>query len=156
MMERRRGVPAKPHRRLREQARELAAHLARAQGDRSVPRHRLAELFLAARRAQDDADHSCDPWVMVSGYAKHRRVARWSYDARRRAKAAEMAGDEDAARAAAAELAGLNERVAAGLPDEQWPAEWEDWPEYPPAEQRVGLRWLHSFGFVWLARRIRS
>jgi hypothetical protein len=137
LMERRWGVPAQPHRRLREHARELADRLERAQGDPGVPRERLAQLFLAAKRAQDEADHFCDHWVTVSHYTKSRRAMRWLQDARIRAEAAELSGDEAAARSAAADIARLDERVALGVPDEQWPAEWEDWPDYPPPERRA-------------------
>jgi hypothetical protein len=92
-------------------------------------------LFLAAKRTKDDADHFADPWLMVPSYAKSRRATRWLRDAQHRAKAAEIAGDEVGAQAAAAETARVRERCRS-RPDEQWPTEWEDWPDYPPAEQR--------------------
>jgi hypothetical protein len=92
-------------------------------------------LFLAAKRAEDDADHFADPWLMVPSYAKSRRAMRWLRDARHRAEAAEIAGDKAGAQAAAAETARVRERCTS-RPDEQWPTEWEDWPDYPPAEQR--------------------
>jgi hypothetical protein len=63
LLERRRGVPAEPHRRLREQARDAVRWFEQAQQEQGTPPTRLAELFLAAKRAQDDADHFGDPWL---------------------------------------------------------------------------------------------
>jgi hypothetical protein len=136
LMERRRGVPAEPHRQLRQRARELTRGFEHAQNDPNVPSGQLATLFLAAQRAQEDAAHFSDPWVTMQNYTKYRRTARWVQDARHCRQAADIAGDATAVEAADADIARLRERLRS-QPDEQWPAEWEDWPDYPPFEQRM-------------------
>jgi hypothetical protein len=60
-LERHQGVPAQPHRRLQERARELASQFEQAQQAAGVPPGQLAALFLAAKRAEDDAWHFADP-----------------------------------------------------------------------------------------------
>jgi hypothetical protein len=89
-------------------------------------------MYLAVRRAEDDAAHFQDPWIMAAGFAKYRRASRWLADARARQRAAELAGDTVAAETEGEVVRGR----CRAIPDDQWPAGWEDWPEYPPLEQR--------------------
>ena len=134
LWERRWGVPSEQHRHLRARARDLARQFEQARTEPATSPGRLAELFLAAKRAQDDAEHFGDAWMTAPQYANYRRTRRWMLDAHHRRQAAEMVGDEDAAAAAADQAARLGERCSPTRPDEQWSAAWEDWPDYPPAE----------------------
>lgn len=93
LMERRRGVPAEPQRRLNQRAREPARQFEEARADPGTPAGRLAVLYLSAERAKDDAAHFADPWITAARFTKYRRTVRWLYDARHRQRAAEMAGD---------------------------------------------------------------
>ena len=61
---------------------------------------------------------------------------RWMLDARHRREAADMTRDHSVAAAAIAEIALLEQRCVPTRSDEQSPAEWEDWPDYPPQEHR--------------------
>lgn len=134
ILERRRGVPAEPQRMLRQRALELTERFEAARTDPSTPPTRLASLFLAAKRAEDDALHFKDPWLMAPRYSKYRRTMRRLLDARNRRLAGEMAGDPAAAAIAAVECEQLRERCRPARPNNLWPVEWEDWPDYPPPE----------------------
>jgi hypothetical protein len=136
LMERRRGVPAGHQRRLSHRARDLAKQFEDARADPDTSADQLAKMYLAAKRADEDAAHFQDPWIAVARLSKHRRAWRWFRDAHFRQKAAELAGDVVAAAAAAAEAERVRERLRPTLPDDQWPSRWEDWPEYPLPEQR--------------------
>jgi len=137
LMERRRGVPAEHQRQLNQRARDLAKQFEDARADPDTPADQLAKMYLEAKRADQDAAHFRDPWITVARFSKHRRAWRWLRDAIFRQKAAELAGDMTAAAAAAAEANLVRERLRPTLPDDQWPSDWEDWPEYPPPEQRL-------------------
>jgi hypothetical protein len=93
-------------------------------------------LFLAAHRAKDDATHFAGPWITAPRFTKYRRTMRWLLDANHRQQAAEMAGDMTDAAAAAAETRTLRERCHPARPDDAWPPAREDWPNYPPQEER--------------------
>lgn len=136
LMDRRWGVPAGQQRQLNQRARELARQLKDARADPGTAADQLARVFMAARRAEDDAAHFQDPWIMAARFSKYRRVSRWLADARARQRAAELAGDAAGASAAKAEADLVRERCRP-IPDGQWPSDWEDWPAYPPAEQRT-------------------
>jgi hypothetical protein len=131
LMERRWGVPAEQQRQLSQQARDLAKQLEEARADPGTPADQLAQIYLAAMRAEDDAAHFHDRWITVPRFSKYCRTCRWHRDAVVRQRAAELAGDMVAAAAAAAEVELVQARCRA-IPDGQWPSDWEDWPEYPP------------------------
>jgi hypothetical protein len=136
IMERRWGVPSEPQRLLNQRARDLKQQLEEAKADPVTPAGRLAALYLQATRADEDAEQFAAPWITVPRFSKHRRVMRWLADARRRQRAAEMAGDPAGAAAAAAEADVVGKRSAV-VPDDKWPREWDsDWPDYPPEEQK--------------------
>jgi hypothetical protein len=138
ILERRRGVPAGPQLRLNRQAAELAKQFEDAQADPGTPADRLAVLFLAARRAENDTTFFADPWTTAARFTKYRRTMRWLLDAQDRRRAAEMAGDTAGTAAAAAEARTLEERCYIAHTDDAWPSSWEDWPDYPPQEERPG------------------
>lgn len=137
LMQRRRGVPAGQQRQLSQRAGDLAKQFEDARADPDTPADQLGRMYLAARRAEEDAAHFQDPWIMAARFAKHRRAWRRFRDAHFRQKAAELAGETAAAAAAAAEAELVRERLLRTVPDDQWPSDWEDWPEYPPPEQRL-------------------
>jgi hypothetical protein len=135
IMERRRAVPAEPQRLLNQRARDLERQLEAARADATTAPGRMATLYLQAGRARDDAEHFMDPWIMMPRFSKYRRASRWLLDARRRQKAAQVAGDTAGVAAAVAEARIAEERVRSDLADDEWPAAWDgDWPEYPPPE----------------------
>jgi hypothetical protein len=136
IMERRHGIPALSQRRLNQRAQELTKQFQDAKADPGTPADQLAVLYLAAERAKDDATHFADPWITAPRFTKYRRTMRWLLDAKHRQRAAEMAGDMTGAAAAAAEARALQERGRTARPDDAWPADWEDWPGYPPQEER--------------------
>jgi hypothetical protein len=136
IMERRWGVPADRHRELQDRARRLAEEYEQARAS-SASREEVADLFLQAGRAKDEADQFASAWVAAPGYRKYRRVMRWMGDAGRRAKAAEIAGDTEEARVAREESKSLRSRCFPSRSDDAWPVEWEDWPDYPPEEPKV-------------------
>ena len=135
IMDRRWGVPAGQQRQLNQRARDLAEQFEDARADPDTPAEQLAQMYLAARRAAEDAAHFQDPWITVARFSKHRRASRWFHDAHFSQKAAELTGDMAAAAAAAAEAELVRERLRRSVPDDQWPSDWEDWPDYPPPEQ---------------------
>jgi hypothetical protein len=134
LMERRRGVPAAPQRRLNEQARELIRVFENARADPATPADQLAALFLTAKRAEDDALHFAGPWITAPRFTRYHRTMPWLLDARHRQQAAQMAGD---GAAAAAEAETLLQRCRPTRPDDAWPPGWDDWPDYPPPEPRT-------------------
>jgi hypothetical protein len=136
LMERRWGVPSGPHRALNAKADALEKSLEDAKSHASMSPRELAVLSLECQRARDQAAHFIDAWTMTPQHTKYRRTRRWLDDLRFQRKAAEMAGDIGWADSAAAQAERLRDRCSRHCDDDKWPAQWEDWPDFPPLESR--------------------